>query len=80
MTTARIAQRPHPPQRREVWWIDVRDHLPDDEITVLITYGDEEVSLGWHEEGTWKECGGGCYVDVTHWAHLPVPPPLGGRA
>lgn len=66
---------PKPPQPRIIHWIDVRDHLPDDEITVLVSFDGGEVSLGWHEAGVWRECACACQLEtVTHWMDLPEPP------
>lgn len=48
-----------PPARVESFWIDVRDHLPDDDITVLIATGpddegDHEVTMAFRDAGVWR--------------------------
>lgn len=64
-----------PPQPRELFWIDVRDHLPDDQITVLVALQFGEMELAWHEEGHWWLCASGGMEDrISHWMDLPEPP------
>lgn len=66
-----------PPERRELFWIDVRDHMPDDEMTVMVASdsGESDVNIAWHAEGLWRLCAGAAIiVDVTHWMDLPEPP------
>jgi len=73
-----------PPQPREgvtrsVLWKNVDAEMPDDETSVLVyTPADAEpVWIGFHADGKWR-CPGGIPLSfaVTHWAHLPEPPPL----
>jgi hypothetical protein len=63
-----------PPQPRTIHWIDVRDHLPDDEISVLVSDKDGEIWYAWHENNAWFDATAGRLVHITHWADLPLPP------
>lgn len=63
-----------PPQPVTIHWIDVRDHLPDDETTVLVADRNGEVWQAWHEGHAWLEMTAGRLVGITHWADLPEPP------
>lgn len=66
-----------PPQERQLFWIDVRDHMPDDEITVLVATreNDGEATMAWHCDGLWRDCGSAAVLDgVTHWMDLPEGP------
>lgn len=68
--------KPSPPQPRTCHWIDVRDHMPDDWITVLIAAGCTVVTA-WRDDGRWWKLGNRepCRVrGVTHWMDLPEPP------
>lgn len=72
---AQAKERPvSPPTKREIWLVDVRDHMPDDEITVLVQCADQEFTLAWHGEDGWRECASATLLHgVTHWADLPEP-------
>lgn len=73
----RLKSAPLPPQRRETFWVDVRDHLPDDEMTVLVATraDDGEVTLAWHCHELWRDCGSGSMLSgVTHWMDIPEGP------
>jgi hypothetical protein len=61
-----------PIQKREIHWVDVRDHLPDDEITVLIQDSGGDIWLGWHDNNAWRN-GIRKLPKITHWADLPEP-------
>ncbi len=66
-----------PPQRRETFWIDVGDHMPDDDTTVLVANQafEGEVFMAWHENGQWFEAGTADIVPfVTHWMDIPEGP------
>lgn len=64
-----------PIQRREIFWIDVLDHMPDDEITVLVCCANDDMWLAYHSDNTWKnQAYNDPLDDVTHWADLPEPP------
>lgn len=66
---------PSPPQRVESFWIDVRDHMPDDEITVLVCTETDDVWMAWHEDGVWREVGDASIILlVTHWMDVPETP------
>lgn len=71
-------RRATPPQLRRAYWIDVLDHMPDDEMSVLVgtnRSADSEVNLGWHADGVWRDCASAEIIaDVTHWMDLPEPP------
>ncbi len=68
-----MKKRP-PVQPRQVFWIPVGNHMPDDETTVLV-YGQNEISLAWHEAGEWRDCGNAALLaEVSHWMDLPEPP------
>lgn len=63
-----------PPQRREIWMVDVRDHMPDDETTVLVQLSDGEFTTAWHADDQWRECASATLLgNVTHWGDLPEP-------
>ena len=51
----------------EIIWRDARgDDLPDDEITVLVGFADDqEVDLGFRDGGVWR----------SHWSILAFDPP-----
>lgn len=58
-------------------WISVDEKLPEDERTVLISWGidgHKAVQTGayYHASGAWSMFGHA--VNVTHWMHLPQPP------
>jgi len=60
-------------------WIDVDERLPDDDTTVLVSFGEEDVTepvwLAYFsgENEAWHYVDGGhCYP--THWMELPAPP------
>ena len=62
-----------------VIWVDARQIIPDDEITVLIALSDGEVWTGFHETGEWRMVDAEPVrrrrgVRVTHWAELPEHP------
>jgi hypothetical protein len=66
---------PTPPQPRQLFWIDVRDHMPDDETTVLVAMPDGEITTAWHADDCWREAASATLIKtVTHWADLPEPP------
>lgn len=77
MSTAKSTQRERPvspPTKREIWLIDVRDHLPDDETTVMVQCANGEFFQAWHMENDWREFGSATLLaGVTHWADLPEP-------
>lgn len=71
MSTKRMVS---PPERREMFWIDVRDHMPDDETTVLVA-SDSDVTTGYHANELWWDCCSDANnIDVTHWMDLPELP------
>lgn len=56
-------------------WIPVNDHLPDDEMTVLLALADGEVWPGFHDDGKWFYVSADPVgVEVLHWAEFPAPP------
>jgi hypothetical protein len=60
-----------------IFWSDVNDELPDDDITVLIAQDDanEPVWLGYRDGDFWRDVSGTAYINkVTHWADLPELP------
>lgn len=61
-----------PPQARVTYWIDVRDHLPDDETTVHCCC-ETEVFDGYHRDGAWWMSSSDEQTTVTHWADLIEP-------
>lgn len=65
-----------PPKPVTTFWIDVLDHLPDDETTVLVAYDGIDVASGFMDGGVWKYEGSGNPIEgtVTHWADLPTHP------
>jgi hypothetical protein len=66
-----------PPERRETFWVDVLDHMPDDETTVLVASGcgESDVNMAWHADGVWRDCGtAAVIIDVTHWMDIPEGP------
>ena len=68
-------------QQAATFWVDVRDSLPDAEITVLIhaPNASEPVWLGFHDGEFWRSVDAVALVGtnkVTHWADLPGPPTL----
>jgi len=79
-TKSEIKQAATPIQKREIFWVDVNDHLPDDEITVLLAYFFGDVGMGFHAEGDWCDMHSGTVDEseernrVTHWADIPEPP------
>lgn len=68
------------PERRELFWIDVLDHMPDDEMNVLIAVTDGEgceVWTGFHDgDDGWRYSSAEKVVGgiVTHWMDFPDPP------
>jgi hypothetical protein len=70
----KVMSNPTPPQPVTIYWIDVRDHLPDDEITVLVSSGDQDIDVGYHLAGEWYRTYGQLLGDVAYWADLPEPP------
>lgn len=64
------------PQRVELFWIDCNDHMPDDEITVLVCTNEDDVLMAWHEDGLWRDYSdfGSTLYNVTHWMDLPETP------
>lgn len=68
----------HPPQPTTLHWIDVRDHLPDDEITVLVFGRDEAMTHAYLVGELWRnaETDEVMCQNITHWAELPEPPTL----
>lgn len=61
-------------QRIEVIvWHDVREEMPDDDITVLIqsAHGNEPVWLGWHDEDGWHSLDAEPIKRVSFWADVP---------
>jgi len=68
-----------PPQPVQLFWIDVKDHLPDDEMTVLFHSADGETFVGFRESGEWFDATSAIHpvAFVTHWADLPTPPKTG---
>lgn len=69
-----------PPRKVESFWIDVGDHLPDDEITVLIATGpdsdgDREIAMAFRGAGIWYDCVSlKRYPSVEAWMDLPELP------
>lgn len=68
---------PGPIRKAEIFWVDVNDHLPDDEITVLGCSGDGDVVLAYHSGGHWYRENGFSIsrqkpTNLTHWADLPL--------
>jgi len=59
-----------------VAWIPVTSQLPDDDITVLISDVENDVTLGFMDgDSGWRYCSGERVGDpVTHWAHVPAAP------
>jgi len=60
-------------------WVDVRETMPDDEMTVLIALSDGEVWTGFHAENAWRHVSAdlvdqGSGTTVTHWMHLAAGP------
>jgi hypothetical protein len=73
--TARRENLISPPQPRLMHWIDVRDHLPDAEITVLVAHGDEGISMAFRDQHVWSNVDGtNTILGVTHWMDLPESP------
>lgn len=62
----------------KIEWRSVKDALPDDEMTVLVSapHMDEPIWLGWYEEGRWFNVEGGVYKKgvVVAWAKMPAGP------
>jgi hypothetical protein len=70
------------PQARVIVWIDVLDHLPDDEITVLGYVGNGEMELVAYDSSS-PDATGNCWflagtlgapATVFFWADLPELP------
>ena len=61
---------------KSIHWIAVADQLPDDDMTVLISDTENDVTLGFHEgDSGWRYCNAALVGDpVTHWAELPDGP------
>lgn len=59
----------------KITWIPVEKELPDDDINVLFTDG-ENVWSGSRDAGVWMidYAIGSSVCGVTHWAHLPEVP------
>lgn len=56
-------------------WFRPEERLPDDDTTVLVIHGgDDEVFLGFHDAGRWKDADGFLMDNVVFWAHLPEGP------
>ena len=69
-----------PPAAALVFIIDVNDHLPDDETTVMVADAEGDWCMAWHEGGKWWEINSDKVLEnVTHWADL-LPPPGEVRA
>ncbi len=67
--------QPTPPQPRTTYWIDVQDHLPDDETRVLVAFDDGEVDVAYRDADRWLGAMDSVLeTAVTHWADLPEPP------
>lgn len=63
-----------PPIRREVFWIHVRDHMPDDEMAVLV-WAKGDMFMAFMDGGEWRDAGNVKQLyGVTHWAQLPEGP------
>lgn len=65
---------PMAPQTRQIFWIDVLDHLPDDEITVLGYVGNGEMELVYHAYNRWCIAQTTLTINIFFWAELPNPP------
>lgn len=48
------------------------DDPPDDDITVLVQFGELEVWPGYTLGGLWYDVDGRELVDVKMWAHVPT--------
>lgn len=57
-------------------WISVTDNLPNDDITVLISDTENDITLGFHDGYSgWRYCSGERVGDpVTYWAEVPSAP------
>lgn len=55
-------------------WVCVRDQLPDDDLCVLIAFGDGEVWTGFLDAGVWRYVSSDPADGVTHWMSFPAPP------
>lgn len=67
------------PKSTIVWHAADGDHLPDDDMTVLIALSDGEVWTGFLDAGDWRFVSAelvnqGSGVRVTHWAPIPEGP------
>ena len=60
-------------------WVDVRDELPDADITVLIFSTLGEVMMGFLDGETWRDSNAEAVL-VSHWAEMPAPPVEDGGA
>ena len=62
-------------------WTRCADELPDSDTTVLIYSpspdASEPVWLGYHDGTVWRDIDNIPFAvsGVTHWMHLPEPPP-----
>lgn len=59
-----------------ITWYAVTDHLPDDEMTVLVFRPEtsEPVWVGFRAGDQWRSVDGFPFESVTHWADLPEGP------
>jgi hypothetical protein len=58
-----------------VVWVDAKDKLPDEEITVLLALDDGEVWTGFLDSGTWRYVSADMIEErVMYWAEFPAPP------
>jgi len=62
-------------QRRDLYWVSVGDHLPDDDITVLVCGSLREHGLAYRSGGQWWDASLLYQLSgVSHWMDLPKPP------
>lgn len=61
-----------------VTWLPAAEHLPDEELTVLVTLAgsNEPTWMGFLLNGEWRDaCNGDLFAGVvTHWADMPIGP------
>ncbi len=56
-------------------WKNAKAEIPDDEITVLIAFGDGEVWTGFRLAGQWRYVSADlAEAPVVWWADFPAPP------
>ena len=62
-------------EKKETFWIDTKERLPDDGRDVFILFWNRDKSIGCFSGGEWFA--GRLYTkrEITHWAEIPALPP-----